>query len=43
MVLCLKYDLEGGIVMVDEPGYIGKVYFATNQKNAEEDMKDFKF
>ncbi len=43
MVVCLKYDLEGGIVMVDEPGYIGKVFFATNPKKAEEDMKDFKF
>lgn len=37
--VCLKYDLDGGIVMVDEPGYIGKVFFATNPKRAEEDMK----
>jgi hypothetical protein len=38
-VVCVRYNLDGGIVMIDEPGYIGKVFFATNPKKAEEDMK----
>ncbi|MFA6446123.1 MAG: DUF5677 domain-containing protein [Candidatus Paceibacterota bacterium] len=39
-VVCIKYDLDGGIMMIDEPGYIGQVFFATNPKKAEEDMKN---
>lgn len=38
--VCIKYDLDGGIMMIDEPGYIGHVFFATNPKKAEEDMKN---
>lgn len=38
--VCTKYDLDGGIMMIDEPGYIGQVFFATNPKKAEEDMKN---
>lgn len=38
--VCTKYDLNGGIMMIDEPGYIGHVFFATNPKKAEEEMKN---
>ncbi len=42
-VVCAKYDLEGGIMSIDEPGYKGTVLFATNRKRAEEEMKNVKF
>jgi hypothetical protein len=38
-VVCLKYDLDGGIILIDEPGYKGTLFFATNPKKAEEYMK----
>jgi hypothetical protein len=38
--VCTKYDLDGGIMMIDEPGYIGHVFFATNPKKAKEEMKN---
>ena len=38
--VCTKYDLDGGFMVIDEPGYIGHVFFATNPKKAEEDMKN---
>lgn len=41
--VCARYDLEGGIMSIDEPGYKGTVFFATNRKRAEEEMKNFKF
>lgn len=37
--VCLKYDLDGGIMVIDEPGYKGTLFFATNPKKAEEEMR----
>ncbi|MES2224199.1 MAG: DUF5677 domain-containing protein [Patescibacteria group bacterium] len=42
-VVCAKYDLDGGIMSIDEPGYKGTVFFATNRKKAEEEMKNLRF
>lgn len=33
--ICTKYDLEGGVMMIDDPGYKGVVFFATNPKKQE--------
>lgn len=41
-VICRKYDLDGGIVMIDEPEYAGTIFFATNPRKAEAEMKDVK-
>ncbi len=37
--VCVKYDLDGGIMIIDDPGYEGTIVFATNSKNVEEDVK----
>lgn len=39
--VCSRYDLDGGIMMIDDLGYKGTVFFATNPKKAEEDMKNY--
>ena len=39
--VCTKYDLSGGIMRIDDPGYKGIVYFATNPKREEAKMKEF--
>lgn len=33
--ICSKYDLDGGVMMIDDPGYKGVVFFATNPKKQE--------
>ena len=38
--VCTKYDLDGGVVRIDDPEYKGIVFFATNPKRQEEVMKD---
>jgi len=30
--VCTRYDLNGGVVIIDDPGYKGIVFFATNPK-----------
>lgn len=37
--VCVKYDLDGGIMIIDDLGYKGTIIFATNSRKAEEDMK----
>lgn len=34
--VCTKYDLDGGVMMIDDPGYKGVVLFATNPKKQSE-------
>lgn len=36
--VCLKYDLDGGMMTIDDLGYKGTVSFATNPRRAEEYM-----
>lgn len=38
--VCSRYDLDGGLMMIDDLGYKGTIFFATNPKKAEEDMKN---
>jgi hypothetical protein len=33
--VCTKYDLDGGLMMIDDLGYKGTVFFATNPKKME--------
>ena len=33
--VCTKHDLDGGVMMINDPGYKGKVFFATNPKKQE--------
>jgi hypothetical protein len=33
--VCTKYDLDGGVMMIDDLGYKGTVLFATNPKKME--------
>ncbi len=33
--ICIKYDMDGGVMMLEEPKYKGTVFFATNPKKAE--------
>lgn len=40
-VVCRKYDLDGGVMVIDDPGYKGVVLFATNPKREEAKMKEF--
>jgi hypothetical protein len=37
--VCTKYDLDGGVMSIDDPGYKGIVFFATNPKRQEEEKK----
>jgi hypothetical protein len=37
--VCTKYDLDGGMMRIDDPGYKGIVFFATNPKRQEEEKK----
>lgn len=37
--VCVKYDLDGGIMVIDDLGYKGMIMFATNSKKADEDLK----
>lgn len=34
--VCTKYDLDGGVMMIDDSEYKGVVFFATNPKKQEE-------
>jgi hypothetical protein len=34
--ICEKYDLDGGVMIIDDPGYKGVVLFATNPKKQQE-------
>lgn len=34
--MCEKYDLEGGCMVIDDPGYKGIIFFSTNPKREEE-------
>lgn len=36
--ICEKYDLDGGVMIIDDPGYKGVVFFATNPKKQEETL-----
>lgn len=35
MDVCTKYDLDGGIMVIEEPEYKGTVFFSTNPKKME--------
>jgi hypothetical protein len=35
--VCEKYDLDGGFMVIDDPGYKGIVFFSTNPKKEEEE------
>ncbi len=37
--VCTKYDLDGGIMVIEDSGYKGTVVFATNPKKAEKNME----
>jgi len=37
--VCTKFDLDGGIMMIYDPEYKGFIYFATNPKKAQENMR----
>lgn len=37
--VCERYDLDGGVMIIDDPGYKGVIFFATNPKKQEEYMK----
>lgn len=40
--ICVKYDLDGTISMIDNPGYKALILFATNPKKAKERQKTTK-
>lgn len=42
-VICTKYDMDGGVMMIDEPEYKGDLFFATNPEKAEEYMRNHIF
>jgi hypothetical protein len=33
--VCTRYDLDGGVMVIDDPGYIGTIFYATNPKKTE--------
>jgi hypothetical protein len=37
--VCTRYDLGGGFMVIEDPGYIGTIFFSTNPKKEEERMK----
>jgi len=37
--VCEMYDLDGGVMVIDDPGYKGVLLYATNPKREEEKMK----
>lgn len=39
--ICTKYDLDGGVMVIDDLGYKGIVFFGTNPKREEAKMKEF--
>ena len=39
--MCEKYDLDGGFMVIDDPGYKGIVFFSTNPKKEEERNKAY--
>lgn len=39
--MCEKYDLEGGFMVIDDPGYIGTLFFTTNAVKEEERTKTY--
>lgn len=39
--MCEKYDLDGGFMIIDEPGYVGTIFFSTNPKKEEERTKAY--
>lgn len=38
--MCEEYDLDGGTIVIDDPGYKGIVFFSTNPKKEEERTKE---
>ncbi|MCB9818381.1 hypothetical protein H6787_02740 [Candidatus Nomurabacteria bacterium] len=39
--VCEEYDLDGGFMVIDDPGYKGIVFFSTNPKKEEERSKAY--
>jgi hypothetical protein len=33
--ICIEHDLDGGVMMIDDPGYEGTIFFATNPNKIE--------
>lgn len=40
--VCTRYNLDGGIMMIDDMDYKATVFFATNPKKAEESIRNIK-
>ncbi len=38
--ICERFDLEGGVMVIDDPGYKGKLFYSTNPKKSEEVMRN---
>jgi hypothetical protein len=39
--MCEQYDLDGGFMVIDDPGYKGIIFFSTNSKKEEERNKAY--